>query len=391
MKDYRISISDKTKGQFAIVGHVGVGHVHSHSSFVQDDSGGFAVVASLMKEALDVDTTIKYVKGDPLKGDIVVKTNGGGIGRTFCRRGITPIESELMNRAIGEDGIYTQRTAINVFGRIYGQGVMEVPVALQGAIALAVLDSFHRKNPNKVYITSQKYLGRIDKMAGMIVGINGISVSVLLNINGSEGGVGPDEDNEGNTAIGEKGELMKAIGIDSIPTVIAESKAYIPNMSNKITDNTFLFRAQEGIDNLLLAETLAEVAGKAEIPYITSIDSLPQKKGQLFEATADFANKIIKLGEELKDVDTSKDKVAIVADMAKLISEDAGGVTFMSNSLHEVVRSPGIVPGTAAVISLLVPVDYIEYWKIPMLTSDDIRSYRRIILGAMDEICHKSL
>lgn len=386
MRDYTISISDKIKGQFAIVGHVGVGHVHSHSSFVQDDSVGFAVVASLMREVLDVDTSIKHVKGDPLKGDIVVETKGGGIGRTFCRRGITPVESELMNRAIDEDGIYTQRTAIKVFGRMYGQGVMETPVALQGAIALAVLDSFYKKNPNKVYITSQNYLGRIDKMAGMIVDINGIPVSLLLNINGSEGGVGPDEDNEGNTAIGEKGELMRFIGIESIPTVIVESKAYIPNVSDEINDNTFLFRAQEGIDNLFLAEALAKTAKKSEIPHISFSDSLPQKKGQLAQATVEFANKIIKLGEELQIVDTSKDKVAIVADMAKLISEDAGGVTFMSNSLHEVVRSPGIVPGTAAVISLLVPADYIKYWKIPMLTSDDIHNYREIILGAIDEI-----
>ena len=91
---------------------MGVGHVHSHSSFVQDDSAGFAVVASLMREILKVDTRIKCIKGDILKGDIVVETYEGGIGRTFCRRGITPMELELMDRAIDEDGIYTQRTAI---------------------------------------------------------------------------------------------------------------------------------------------------------------------------------------------------------------------------------------------------------------------------------------
>lgn len=387
MKDYIITISNKTKSKIAIVGHVGVGHVHSHSSFVQDDSVGFAVVASLMREVLNVDTHIKHVKGDLLKGDIVVETYGGGIGRTFCRRGITPMELELMNRAVDEDGIYTQRTAIKAFGRMYGQGVMEVPAALQGAIALAVLDSFHKKNPNKVHITSQKYSGRIDKMAGMIADINGIPVSLLLNINGSEGGIGPNEDNEGNTAIGVKGELMKSIGIDNIPTIIVESKAYIPKVSDDIEELTFLFRAQEGLDNLFLAKVLSEVAKEAGIPYIYFTDSLPQEKGQLAKATMDFANKIIRLGEELKSVDDSTDKVEILADMAKLISEDAGGVTFMSNSLHEVVRSPGIVPGNAAVISLLVPTEYIKYWKIPMLSVDDINGYKEIIIGAIDRIC----
>jgi hypothetical protein len=386
MKDYTITISDKTKSEIAIVGHVGVGHVHSHSSFVQDDSAGFAVVASLMREVLKVDTRIKYIKGDLLNGDIVVETYEGGIGRTFCRRGITPIELELMNRAIDEDGIYTQRTAIKAFGRIYGQGVMETPVALQGAIALAVLDSFYKKNPNKVHITSQKYSGRIDKMAGMIADINGIPVSLLLNINGSEGGIGPNEDNEGNTAIGVKGELMKSIGIDNIPTIIVESKAYIPKVSDDIEELTFLFRAQEGLDNLFLAKVLAEAAEEGGIPYIYFTDSLFQEKGQLARATVDFANKIIKLGEELKSVDDSKDKVEILADMAKLVSEDAGGVTFMSNSLHEVVRSPGIVPGNAAVISLLVPTEYIKYWKIPMLSLDDINGYKEIIIGAIDKV-----
>ncbi|MCQ4922489.1 hypothetical protein [Tissierella carlieri] len=387
MKDYIITISNKTKSKIAIVGHVGVGHVHSHSSFVQDDSVGFAVVASLMREVLNVDTRIKHVKGDLLKGDMVVETYGGGIGRTFCRRGITPMELELMNRAVDEDGIYTQRTAIKAFGRMYGQGVMEVPAALQGAIALAVLDSFHKKNPNKVHITSQKYSGRIDKMAGMIADINGIPVSLLLNINGSEGGIGPNEDNEGNTAIGVKGELMKSIGIDNIPTIIVESKAYIPKVSDDIEELTFLFRAQEGLDNLFLAKVLSEAAKEAGIPYIYFTDSLPQEKGQLAKATVDFANKIIRLGEELKSVDDSTDKVEILADMAKLISEDAGGVTFMSNSLHEVVRSPGIVPDNAAVISLLVPTEYIKYWKIPMLSVDDINGYKEIIIGAIDRIC----
>lgn len=291
-----------------------------------------------------------------------------------------------MNRAINEDGIYTQRAAIKVFGRMYGQGVMETPVALQGAVALAILDSFYKKDPQQVYITPQNYPRRIDRMAGMRIDINGILVSLLLNINGSEGGVGPNEDNEGNTAIGAKGELMRTIGIDNIPTVIVESKAYIPRMSDDIERPTFLIRAQKGIDNLFLAQALIDAAVEAEISYILSTDTLPQEKGQLEKATADFAHKVIKLGEALKRVDTSTDKVAIVADMARLISEDAGGITFMSNSLHEMVRSPGIVPGTASVISLLVPTDYIKYWKIPMLSSDDIHEYKEIIMGAINRI-----
>lgn len=390
MNNSRVFVSDNPKGVYGVVGHVGVGHVHSHNSFVQDDSAGFAVVAFIMREALEVDTRIKKVLGDPITGTIMVETYGGGVGKTFARRGITPSEADLLNRAVNEDGIYTQSVAVKTFGRMYGQGVMETPVALQGAIALAVLDSFYKKAPDKVHITTGKYEGRIDKMASAVVNIDGIDVSLLLNINGSEGGIGPDEDNEGNTALGEKAEIMKAVGLDNIPTIVVESKANIPAIGDKVLQPTFMFRAQEKIDDMTVANALVYAAEDLEVPYILSTDVLPQVSGQLAKATAEFADKMIALGEELKKVNYSADKVRIIADMAKLISEDAGGISFMSNNLHEEVRGVGMVPGTSAVISLLVPVIYKNYWKIPMLDASDIDEYRKIILLAIKKMFSKN-
>ncbi|WP_326907996.1 hypothetical protein [Sedimentibacter sp. MB31-C6] len=380
MKNYTISISNKNHGVIAVLGHVGVGHVHSHSSFVQDDSAGFAVVAAIMNHALKTDTKIKSVSGDCVTGVITVETYEGGIGKSYSRRGLTPYEIELLNRAVNEDGIYTQSVAIKTFGRMYGQGVMETPVALQGAIALAVMDSFYKKSPDKVYVTSHKYEGCIDKMAGTVVDINGIPVSLLLNVNGSEGGIGPNEDNEGNTAIGDKADIMKSLGIDLVPNMIVESKAYIPDLSKNIISNTYLFRAQEGIDNIVVAKALVNTAVKYDIPYIIKTDSMPIVKGQLKKATVNFAEIIVKLGESLMTAETSTDKVSIIADIAKLISEDAGGISFMSNELNDVVRSAGIVPNTAAIISLIVPKDYINYWKIPILDSEDVKQYIQLIL-----------
>lgn len=387
MKDYSISISDKKQGVFAVVGHAGVGHVHSHSSFVQDDSAGFAVVAYIMKQALKIDTRIKSVYGDIATGEITVETFEGGIGKSYSRRGITPYEIELLQRAVNEDGLYTQAVAIKTFGRMYGQGVLETPVALQGAIALAVMNSFCKKSPDKVYATTKKYEGCIDKMAGTVVNINGIPVSLLLNINGSEGGIGPNEDNEGNTAIGQKGDIIKLLGMDLVPNIIVESKAFIPALSKNIMCNTFLFRGQEGIDNLVVAKALADAASTNNIPYILKTDSLPLSKGQLKGATVDFAKKIVKLGEDLIAADSSTEKVTIIADIAKLVSEDAGGISFMSNNLHDVVRSAGIVPGTASIISLLVPEDYINYWKIPILHSEDVKQYTELIFDTISNIC----
>jgi len=336
-----------------------------------------------MKHALKTDTKIKSVYGDLATGEITVETYGGGIGKCYSRRGITPYEVELLNRAVNQDGIYTQAVAIKTFGRMYGQGVLETPVALQGAIALAVLDSFCKNFPDKVYVSSQKYEGCIDKMAGTVVDINGIPVSLLLNINGSDGGVGPNEDNEGNTAIGQKGDIMKLLGMDLVPNIIVESKAYMPALSKEIMCNTFLFRSQEGVDNLVVAKALAN-----NIPYILKTDSLPLATGQLKNATIDFAKKIIRLGENLIAADLSGDKVSIIADIAKLVSEDAGGISFMSNDLHDVVRAAGIVPGTASIISLLVPEDYINYWKIPILSSEDVKQYTELIFHTVSNALH---
>jgi len=386
MNNTVIKLSDQQKGLFGIVGHVGVGHVHSHSSFVQDDSAGFAVVASLMNTALQANTMIIYVNGDPLTGEVTVRTAGGGVGKTYARRGITPTESELMQRVINEDGIYTQKLAVRAFGRMYGQGVTEPPVALQGAIALAILDTFKKKAPDRVCVTTGKYLDQIDKMAGLVVDINGTAVSLLLNINGTDGGIGPNEDNEGNTCYGEKGEIMESIGLCSIPTIVVESKAYIPKMAEQISDFTFLLRAQEGVDNQTVAEAMKQGAEEYSIPYVYQTDALPMIEKQLANATADFADKVIAVAMKLKEADAAGEKVKLVGELAKLVSEDAGGVTFMTSSVHETVRSTGMIPGMSAVISLLVPTEYFNYWKIPLMDPYDVEQYKKIILRAIQSL-----
>jgi hypothetical protein len=279
MNEYIIKVSENNSGVLAVLGHAGIGHVHSHSGFVQDDSAGFAVVAAIMREAFKVDTTIRSVTGNQETGAITVETYEGGIGTSHTRRGLTPHEILMLKKAEGEDGIYTQTVAVKTFGRMYGQGAMETPVALQGAIALAVMDSFCKKSPHKILATHEKYDGLIDKMAGTVVDINGIPISLLLNINCSEGGIGPAEDNEGNTTIGQKKDLIKLLGIDMVPNIIVESKSYVPALSKEINNSTFLFRGQEMIDNTDVAKALAGAALELGLPYILKNDSLPMSKG----------------------------------------------------------------------------------------------------------------
>lgn len=386
MKIYPIHVSTHQKGTLAVVGHAGIGHVHSHSAFVQDDSAGFAVVASLMRDALQTDTRIKDVLIDINAGKITVETYSGGIGSTFARRGITPWEIEKLESVIGKDGIYTQKLAIEAFGRMYGQGVTEVPVALQGAIALAVLDAFHKSNPEKVQVTQGHYPGLIDKMVASVIEADGMTISLLLVVNGSVGGIGPSEDNEGNTGYGPKGVLMRQFGMDHTPTIIVESKAYMPGYAKEISENTFLFRAQEGVDQLKVGDALAQAASFLNLPHLYKKDTLPKEKDALKKATQSFAAKIISLATQLEQADATGEKVRLVADLARLISEDAGGISFMTSSIHQEVRSAGIVPGTAAIISLLVPEAYKSYWKIPILEEEDLHRYREVILLAAKQL-----
>ncbi|MBQ2751671.1 MAG: hypothetical protein IJF25_03785, partial [Oscillospiraceae bacterium] len=88
MLSAKISFSEESRGKFGISGHVGVGHVNSHSGFVQDDSAGFAVASYILKKALDVDTSRAAAAADPDTGIITVTTKGGGTASAAPLRGI---------------------------------------------------------------------------------------------------------------------------------------------------------------------------------------------------------------------------------------------------------------------------------------------------------------
>lgn len=106
---------------------------------------------------------------------------------------------------------------------------------------------------------------------------------------------------------------------------------------------------------------------------------LPQRQGMMKQNTIYFAQKIIKCAEQLKKVEMASDKVTIVVKMAKLISQDAGAGTCISNPLHDVVIGTGIFPSTSAVLSMPVTKKYYEYWKIPLFEEEDAEMAKNII------------
>lgn len=380
-----IRFSEQQKGILGVSGHVGVGHVHSHSGFVQDDSAGLAVAARILKQALPVDTGIARVRVSVEDGTLTVFTNGGGEASASPRRGIAPYEKELLeSRAPGLDASFSQNAAVRVFGRLYGQGVCETAAAFQGACALAVLDGFVKAAPERFHVTAPAAkAGYLDKAIATVLDVDGVPVALQLLVNFTEGGIGPAEDYEGNVPWDFKEPVMKAVGLDTVPTVILESKAYIPAFAPDLKEDHLMIRAQEGVDLVPLGEALLESAREREIPACLKTNAMPLVRGGLARATAAYADRVIALAEKLKVADDCLEKVRLTADLAELISQDAGGVTFMGNTVNDQMRGAGVIPGSGAILSMIVTTAYKEYVKIPMLTEEEADRYMAVALNGL--------
>lgn len=80
-----------------LCGHCGCGHAHSHNGFTQDDSAGFAVVASILKQTMPLDTAISDITSSS-DGNITIVLNSGGVGHAVSAAGFTPFEQKLLKR-----------------------------------------------------------------------------------------------------------------------------------------------------------------------------------------------------------------------------------------------------------------------------------------------------
>ncbi|KJS21866.1 MAG: hypothetical protein VR72_08350 [Clostridiaceae bacterium BRH_c20a] len=384
-----IKVSSRKSGVIGICGHVGVGHVHSHSGFVQDDSAGMSVVARILKEALPVNTIIRSLKVDLKSSTISIETEDGGVGQAWVRRGITPFEVDIMKNIIGKDAVFSQGIVLSCFGRIYGQGSMEVPVSLQTAVVLSLIDTFKKKWPNHVIVVDENIPINIGKILGAVIDIDKVPISLMLTVNASRGGIGPVEDLEGNVMLGNKAQIIKRLKLDKIPTFVVESKIFTPGISDFLKVNTFLFRANNEADNVTSAYCLVEAAEELKIEYKYQNNVFRRGTNDFINNTKELGRKIIEFGKSFEKADTAREKVEIIGELAILVSQDAGGVTFMSNSLQKIVGSAGMMPGITSVISLLVTKSYIEHYKIPTVTEEDITNYISIIYLAIKKLYKK--
>ncbi len=375
-----------TPAAVAIAGHAGIGHTHCPGGLIQDDTAGFAVAAAMLRDVLHADTRVTAAHIDPVRGTIQVITTDGGVGEALPRRGITPSEARLMQDVVGRDALLCQTTSIEVLGRMYGQGVMETPVALAVALANATIDTFRNKAPDRFYMATESVPGNCGFIGGMTAQLEGVTCSILGTVNASSSGIGPNEDLEGNVALGSKRDIMGQLRMLRRPTIVLEGKAYSPALSDGLSQNTFLVRAQRDLDNIVVAEALHASARDLGYPVIILDDVFPRNEGALRRKTVEVAERIIETAQRLKHAEIGADKVVIAAELARLVSEEVGGVSFMTDKVHDVVRQAGMIPGTSAVLSMLVTREHLAHWQIPLLTQEDITLMKSIVYNAIPRI-----
>lgn len=384
----RILPSVQTHGIMGIVGHAGCGHAHSNNGFLQDDSGGLAATLALFQEAFRLPLGIVGV--DVTAGrenaDITVRTASGGTGRSSAKRGITLQEARLARSVLGQEAIRTQALAMQAFGRLYGQGADEVPVALQIAIANAAMDSFAKCFPERFHFADEGIAGNCGKVLGSVLEIEGVPVSVMALSNATEGGLGPVEELEGNVFAGGKVGVMAPLHLDRLPTIIVEGKVFTTPVCLDLVHQTWLVRAHADHDNPVVAEALMQAAKHLQQPAIYPRDALKREKGGMAALTKKCGDTIVALGQRIGNSAGAFEKTRALAELIAFASQEAGAVSFMSDKLHEIVGGPGAMPGTAAVLSTLVTKQYIDVHVQPFLSEGDVQDYVNILKAAVPKL-----
>mgnify|MGYP001043851624 CR=1 FL=1 len=372
-----------------ISGHAGCGHAHSHCGFVQDDSGGLAAVLMILQRATGLDLTITQVKTQTgVDGWFEVSTASGGCGRAYARRGITLAEKRLAEFVVGRQAICTQALASTAFGRIYGQGAMEVAVALQTAIANAALDSFVKAYPEQFLSSTEGVSGNVGRVIGTKLDIDGQIVSLLAVVNATDGGLGPNEDVEGNVDLGVKGDLMKVLGLDRLPTFLIEGKVCASPASDMILEPTFLVRAFPGDDNVTVAKSYVAGAKRLGYPVLYLDQLLGRHPTAMRDLTKKQGETIISLGQELAKAETAIEKVRIAAELNRFCSQELGGITFMSESIHRVMGGVGMIPGTCGCLSLFISHAQLAEDVIPVLSEADASRFADVILAGVADLAN---
>lgn len=383
--EYDIRLAGSSFGEIGIVGHAGCGHANSHLGFIQDDSGGLSAVTGLLQKATGADLTIESVRTKIGREGAYfeVRTAEGGVGRAFARRGITIFEDRLAQYCVGRRALCSQALAVECFGRILGQGAMEVPVALQTAIANAALESFKKCSPMFFDLAEEGVEGNCGLILGGTIAINGLPVSVMALSNATAGGIGPNEDIEGNVPFYGKAAIMEKLHLTEIPTFVVEGKVCAAPFSETIGCPTFLIRAFAGDDNTEAAYALLDAAWDLKIPAEYRPELLGRSDTAMEDLTRKQAQYLQDLALKLSQARTAREKVLLAAELNRFASEELGGITFMSSDVHKVMGGVGCIPGTSCVLSLFISEEQLKKDVLPRLEKEDVENYDRLLCAGV--------
>lgn len=385
-----LSFSDAKTGKVGIVGHAGAGHSNSHLGFIQDDSGGLSAVMAILRRVTQLDLAIASVETKTgMNGGFTVKTVSGGVGVAYARRGVTPFEAELAQRVVGKQAVNSQALSMYAFGRTMGQGAMEVPVALQAAIANASIDAFVKRFPDRFQTGEEGLEGNFGRWLAGMIDVDGVDVAIMGLLNATEGGLGPNEDIEGNVNLAGKAAVMKELALDRIPTIVIEGKVCAGPVSPVIDVPTFVTRAFPGDDNSIVSECLVTAAESFNYPIVYPRELLARKAGAMRSLTDEMGRHIADLGMKLAAAKTSREKVLLAAEINKYASENLGGITFMSDDIHEVMGGVGCIPGLTGCLSLFVSDKEKAQVVYPALTLNDCERYADVILKGVTVLSNR--
>ena len=151
-----------------------------------------------------------------------------------------------------------------------------------------------------------------------------------------------------------------------------------------MTDEDHLWiRYNREFDNPAVGQALITAAQNLGLPVMHSDSAYPRQSGEMLKTTVDFADRVIEIGEKIKKTRTASEKAALVSELALLVSQDAGGITYMTAPLHEIAAGAGIIPGMTAVLSMSVSKQTIDRYKIPEFTPDDNLHYLNVTVNAL--------
>lgn len=375
-----------TKPKAALAGHIGVGHAYSHSGFVQEDSVGFAALLEVLCRAYPMDFTVTRVDGE--ENVVRIHTAQGGVGEAVSQRGFTPFERRMMQQAVGSKSLAPQTVAIEIFGRMYGQGVSEPASAFSQALAKAYVNTVQKGWPQQTLYALEDVPLCCGEFLGGGLSVNGQPVAWLLSVNATLGGIGPIEDAEGIIPIGNKGELMASLGMDLCPTLILESKAYVPDISNDIGETTYYARWNAEYDNAVVGQCLYQALRESALPFKVE-DNAYSRNGALRDETQRIGEAIAQLGNEYARSSSAPQKVAIAYTLARMVSQDMGGSIFMSEDIFAYAGAGGLWPGQAAVLSCLTTHEALLSRGTMTVTEDELRHLANIALMTVEYMAQR--